>query len=125
IGPHKAVKREIFVHAPAGGAVIDDNLLDGITADVVGTLAAFAHTAANPQVTDNHIAGVDVERGMGQANTVAGGRLAGDGNVGVVDVEVALEVDDSRNPKNNDAWPFGGDCLTETALSTVVEVSDG
>src|SRR5690606_9987833 len=117
--------RQVFVHTPTGRTMVDDHLLDRIATDIVGSLAAFAHTAANPQVANDDVASVDVERSTSQTDAVPGGGLPRDGDVGVVDIEVALQANNPGNAKHNDARTLGGNSFAKAAGATVVEIGDG
>ena len=67
---------------------------------VVFRLFFVAHTAADE--TDNHVAGVNAERVVLQADTVSGGCLACYGAVVLVNLKLALEGDGSGHVKHND-----------------------
>src|SRR5262245_44739280 len=100
---HVAIERQVFVHAPTGGTMIDDDLSLGIAADIVGTLAALRLTAAHAEMAENDIVRVDIERIVRETNAVAGRGLAGDGDVGIVDIKSAFELDNAGDAKDDDA----------------------
>jgi hypothetical protein len=59
------------------------------------------------------------------ADAVAGGRLTGDRDIGIFNIEIALELDGAGHAKNHDARPAGFDGGAQTAGAAVVEIGDG
>lgn len=53
---------------------------------------------------DNHIVGIHKDGIVPDGNPVAGSSLAGNGNVPVVDVQIALQSDRTRNPEQDGPW---------------------
>ena len=58
------------------------------------------------------------------ADAVAGGRLAGDGDEGMVDVQGGLQRDQARDAEDDDPRPLRLDGRAEAARPAVVQVGD-
>jgi hypothetical protein len=121
---HVAVKRQVFIHAPAGRAMVDDHLALGIAADVVAALPSLGLAAAYAEVPQDDVVRVDIDRGIGQTNAVAGGGLSRDRDVGILDVDVAGELDDARDAEDDDPRALGFDGGAEAARAVVGERGD-
>ena len=122
-GTHVTIQGNVFVHTPGGRAVVDDDVMIGVATDVVVTLAAFGHTATYANVTYDHFVGVDVQC-TGNADTVTRSRLAGDGYIGMVDVDVAVDLDGSGHAENNDTGTFGLEGFTQATGAFVFEIGN-
>ena len=92
---HVAVHRQVLVEAPARRAVVDDDVADRVAAERVVAVGHVRLAAAEPEVADDDVVGVDLGGPPGDADAVAGGGLAGDGDVGGADVDGPVQVDDA------------------------------
>jgi hypothetical protein len=68
--------------------------------------------------------GIDVES-TGNADSVTGSRLSGYGNIGMIDVEVAVNFDGAGNAENYNTGPFGFESRSQAAFAAVVEIGYG
>ena len=121
---HVAVKRNILVHAPTGRTMVYDNMMERISANIVISLSAYRHTAANTYVADNNIISIDVQCSC-NANTIAGSRLSRNGNVGMIDVQVLIDFDSSRYTENHNTRTFGLKGCAQAARTAIVQIGYG
>ena len=121
-----------FVNAPAHGAVIQDDILvvaapnavfavGLVTADIGLAPVAFI-SKAEAHKADNHIVGVDVGRVVLDADAVSGGRLAGDGDISLGNLEIRGQFNGPSHVKDNGAGAAGLDGCAEGTGSLVIEV---
>src|SRR6266700_1350672 len=61
--------------------------------------------------------------GLLDADSITGGGLASDGDVGFADHQ-ALRLDYPADAEDHRAWAFGLDCLPQAAGTGVVEIGD-
>ncbi len=120
-----AIERGAFVGTPANGAVVDNNFLERIAVfvhylhGVVLGLLLVPHPAADE--TDNDVAGMNPERVILQADTVAGGGLTGNGEISLLDLQLFLKRDGSGHVKNNGERALGIlNAIAERTLGVVV-----
>ena len=90
--PHVAIKRNVFVHTPAGGTMVNNDVMIGIASDVVITLSAHRHTATYTDVAYDDIMGIDVE-GTGNSYPLIGTLWSCYGIIGMFDVNFTVYLD--------------------------------
>ena len=121
-----------FVNAPAHGAVIQDDIFVVAAPDAVfavglsildiglAPVAFVSKTEAHK--ADNHIVRIDVGGVVLDADAVSGGRLAGNGDVSLGNLEVRRQLDGPSHVKDNGAGAAGLDGCAEGTGSLVIEV---
>ena len=106
----------LVVTAPNAVFAVGLSILDIGLAPVAFVSKAEAHKA------DNHIVGVDVGGVVLDADAVSGGRLAGNGDVSLGNLEVRRQLDGTGHVKDNGAGAAGLDGCAEGTGSLVIEV---
>jgi hypothetical protein len=101
--------------------VVEDDVRAAADRDRIVFLAGLV---ADPraQVADDHVVGVDQELAVAQGDPVAGGGLAGDGDVIVGDLQVALQADHPADIEHHDARTLGLDGGAQRAGTGVVQI---
>ena len=108
------VERDVLVDRPGDRAVIDDDVVGALLVDhdaIGGVVTAGAGMGAGtePHEADHHVVRVDAQHPLGvarvrpQGDAAARGGLPGDGEEGLLDVDVGLEHDRPRDPEDHDA----------------------
>ena len=93
--------------------MVDDDVGDRVSPQ--GVVADLEVAAAEPQVADDDVVGVDVDALAPDADAVAGGGLAGEGEERVLDVQRAFERDQAGDAEDDDARALGLDGGPEAA----------
>jgi hypothetical protein len=112
--------------------VIDDDMLSPACPKSVIAAAAIYHTFlalvfvahAKAHVTHDYIVARNGDRLVCYANAIAGGRLAGNGSVGLY-TKGFFQMNGARHGKYNHPRPFGFGCFAQAAGAVVVKVCDG
>src|SRR5688572_29149671 len=109
-----------FVHAPTYRAMVDDDLV-AIAAKAILLLAALI-AGTETHIPDDEVRGVEIDLVILDANAIAGRGLAGDGEIGVANLEFRFERDSARNAEDHEARPLGLDGRAKAARPTVIEI---
>ena len=102
------VERGTFIHRPAHGAMVQDDIIvatapDGVLLCAVAFRILDGVAKAETDETDNDIGGLDVCRIIFQADTVSGSRLTGNGDIPLIDFQYRLKSDFTGNVENDGA----------------------
>src|SRR5262249_62168440 len=89
-----------------------------------GVVARFHLAAAEAHVADDDVVRVDLRRRPADADAVAGGRLAGDGDEWLVDLERRLKRDQSGDAEDDRPRPGGVDGGPQAAGAVVLQRRD-
>ena len=96
----------------------------GAVADREGIFLGFGDVAeAEAQVAHDDIVGGDADVVVAGADSFAGGGLAGEGDIGIVEPELAFELDGAGDAEDDGAMGLA-DGIAERAGAVVVEVGD-
>ena len=117
-----------LVAGPTDRAVIDDDVVripisTGVDTQAVVLLLRF-RAAADADVSQDHVLRRNPHLIFPETNAIARRGLAGDGDVGVLDHQVAVERDRAGNAEDDDARAGRIAGVAQAAGSGVVEVCD-
>src|SRR5438093_6733096 len=118
-----------FGVAPTARAVVHDEVVTVVNAEAVGSELAVVISGAKTQEADDHVMcsrereSVPAALGFLDADAVAGGGLAGDGDIGFADLQ-PLRLDHAAYPEDHGARAFRLNRFAQTARTGVVEVRD-
>ena len=96
----------------------------GIAADGIVAVADPRLAAAETHVADDDVVRFEFDRVAGDADAVARGGAAGDGDVRRADADAVLELDDAGDIEDDDARSAGFERFAEAARAAVVEIGD-
>jgi hypothetical protein len=116
------VEREVLVEPPARRDVVDDHVGDRVAAQRI--VASPEVSPPEAQVTEDDVVGVDVHALAPDADAVAGGRLAGDRQERVVDLQRGLQGDEARHAEDDGPRPLRLDRRAQAPRPAVVQVRD-
>ena len=121
------VERRAFVHRPRHRTMVEDDILVVTPPDTVllrfgGILGRIAQTETD--IADNHVVGIDPHGVVAQADAVARGGLAGDGQVSVLNAQIAQQFDRSRHVEDDDAFARSLDGLAQRPGARIIEIGD-
>src|SRR5690606_19308274 len=129
-----AIDREILVQPPACRDVVDNDVAGLWIAEVVavgavaaeGVIAAIDvdQATAKAHVADDNVVDVDTDRFAGDGDAVARGGLPGNGQVGIGDAQLAIEIDLPGDIEHHGTGPVGRRGSTEASRPGVVEIGD-
>ena len=107
--------------------MVEDDILVVTPPDTVllrfgGILGRIAQTETD--IADNHVVGIDPHGVVAQADAVARGGLAGDGQVSVLNAQIAQQFDRSRHVEDDDAFARSLDGLARRPGARIIEIGD-
>ena len=90
------VKTGGFIHRPRHGTMVDDDVAVGTRKAIQSVVfRGLSVAVSKAEVANDDIIGRDIRGKIGNANTLAGRGLPGDGDVGLPEYKSRLELDDS------------------------------
>ncbi len=118
-----------LVDRPADREVVEDNPV--YVSEAAGDADAVARTGGwparvvadpDPQVLGQHVVGVHCQGRTAQGDSGGGGGLAGDGDVGILNLQVRSELDGPADFKDNDPGTARLDGGPQRSAAAVVEI---
>ena len=93
---YMTVDRHVFIQSPTGGAMVNHDISNRIPSYCIITESYVLRTAAEAHVANHNIVCIDQERLSGDADTISGSRLSGNGYIRGTYANRAFQTNHSR-----------------------------